>query len=66
MQGLAASASAAANAHYRRTGTHPDSADLNLFISDQTRFTVQVDSTNRLVIITDTESAEEIKDTSAY
>ncbi len=48
MAGVAASS---ANAYLRKTGAAPDSAKLNLFLSDASRYTVEVDSPN--VIISD-------------
>jgi type IV pilus assembly protein PilA len=45
---LAQSAAAAASGFFRKTGTAPDSIDLNLFY-DQSKFTVAVDSPNVIV-----------------
>lgn len=50
---LAGTAAASANAHFRKTGAHPDSADLGLFLSDPDRFNVSVDAGERTVTVTD-------------
>ena len=47
---LAKTGAAAANSVYRRTGTTPTVADLNLFLPNSTQFKVQVNSTTVTVI----------------
>lgn len=66
VRNLSSTAAAAANAHYRRTGTHPDPADLNLYLSNPDHFNVDVDTDNRTVTVTDTRAEEEISATSSY
>ena len=43
---LAQTAAASANAYFRKTGQHPDSAKLNLFLPERNRFTVTIHSTS--------------------
>ncbi len=47
---LAKTGAAAANSVFRRTGTTPTVADLNLFLPNSTQFKVQVNSTTVTVI----------------
>jgi prepilin-type N-terminal cleavage/methylation domain-containing protein len=57
---LAQTAAASANAYFRKTGAHPDSANLNLFLPEAGRYTVTIHSTTTPpdVAITDTKSSK--------
>lgn len=65
IQNLTLTAAASANAHYRKTGSHPSTiAELKLFINDTTKYDIDIDSTNRRIIVTYT--TENISDTVNY
>jgi Tfp pilus assembly protein PilE len=66
VRSLAATATAAANAHLRRTGTHPAAEDLNLYFSGPDRFDVQVDDAQREITVTDTVMDPHFSVTSSY
>jgi prepilin-type N-terminal cleavage/methylation domain-containing protein len=53
VEDLAQTGAASANAYFRKTGSHPDSAALELFLSDPERFAVTVDADERTVSVTD-------------
>lgn len=66
VQSLAATASAAANAHYRRTGKHPSTEDLNLFFSGPPRFDINIDEDARQITVTDTAMEPDYAVSSSY
>ncbi len=48
---LAETAAASANSYYLKTSVHPDSAKLDLFLPDATKYTVTIDTTNGNITI---------------
>ena len=64
VENLAETAAAAANSYLRRTGTHPDSADLGLHLPDPGRYEVTVNTGDSTVIITDNDYS--LADTAHY
>ncbi len=64
VENIAQTAGTAANAYYRKTGVHPDSAKLNLFLSEAGRYTVAVSSSDCTVVVSDTKFS--VADTVRY
>jgi prepilin-type N-terminal cleavage/methylation domain-containing protein len=50
---LAETAAASANSFLRRTGQDPNVANLNLHLPDPTQYTINIDKTNKTVMVTD-------------
>ncbi|MBD3321345.1 MAG: prepilin-type N-terminal cleavage/methylation domain-containing protein [Chitinivibrionales bacterium] len=59
---LAITASAAANAYFRKTGSPPpDASSLNLFLDNNSKIGIEIDSNE--IIISDTSDAEWVSET---
>ncbi len=61
---LAETAAAAANSYFRRTGAHPNLANLQLHLPDPARYNVTINTGDSTVIITDNEHS--LADTAHY
>ncbi|MBD3345048.1 MAG: prepilin-type N-terminal cleavage/methylation domain-containing protein [Chitinivibrionales bacterium] len=66
LHNIVLSAKTAANTHFRKTGTHPDSADLNLFFDDENDFEVSVDDEARSITIRDISDPDNVIEETAH
>jgi len=55
---LAETAAASGNLFFRKTGNHPNTGDLNLYLSDSSRFAITISTGTRIIAILDNTSGK--------